>query len=206
MLHPYLYVPYVQRIDARSLKVALPYGCPPSYAGVCTPCQTIPCLAGHDGDKAFLNLLFEDLESLLDIDDVTGHKYRPTEQAPVEREHQEAQRSLGMLLQEVVRCMPGEWGQCVPIVEWIRYNTPSRCGITPRDLDKGWSIVSPLERDLLPFEPARAETVSETARTQFDAFRKVRTVMLQYKIKEGRRRAELANRVRTAGCQPRVTW
>ncbi len=103
-----------------------------------------------------------------------------------------------MLLQEVVRCMPGEWGQCVPIVEWIRYNTPSRCGITPRDLDKGWSIVSPLERELLPFEPARAETVSETARTQFDAFRKVRTVSLQYKMKEGRRRAELANRVRTA--------
>ena len=46
--------------------------------------------------------------------------------------------------------MPGEWGQCVPIVEWIRYNTPSRCGLTPRDIDKGWSIVSPLERELLP--------------------------------------------------------
>ena len=37
--------------------------------------KTIPCLAGHDGDKVFLNLLFEELESLLDIDDVTGHKY-----------------------------------------------------------------------------------------------------------------------------------
>ena len=37
--------------------------------------KTIPCLAGHDGDKALLNLLFEELESLLDIDDFTGHKY-----------------------------------------------------------------------------------------------------------------------------------
>ena len=160
--------------------------------------KTIPCLAGHDGDVAFLNLLFEELEALLDIDDATGRRYRPTEQAPVERAHQEVQRSLGMLLQEVVRCMPGEWGQCVPIVEWIKYNTPSRCGLTPRDIDKGWSIVSPLERELLPLEPAGAETVSEVARTQFQAFGKVRAIMLQSKYRDGQRRAELANKVQTS--------
>ncbi len=87
--------------------------------------KTIPCLVGHDGDIAFTNLLFLELEELLDIENVVGGRYRPTAQAPVEREHQEVQRSLGMLLQEVIRCMPGERGQCVPIVEWIRYNTPS---------------------------------------------------------------------------------
>ena len=86
----------------------------------------------------------------------------------------------------------------MPIVEWIRYNTPSRCGLTPRDVDKSWSIVSPLERELLPLEPAAADTVSDVARTQFDAFRKVRSIMLQHKSREGQRRAELANRVRTA--------
>ena len=70
--------------------------------------KTIPCLAGHDGDQAFTSLLFQELEAPLDITDSTGRRYRPTELAPVEREHQETQRSLGMLLQEVIRCMPGE--------------------------------------------------------------------------------------------------
>ena len=70
-----------------------------------------------DSDKAASTKCLEELEALLDIDDATGRRYRPAEQAPIERAHQEVQRSLGMLLQEVVRCMPGEWGQCIPIVE-----------------------------------------------------------------------------------------
>ena len=94
--------------------------------------------------------------------------------------------------------MPGEWAQCIPVVEFIRHNTPSQCGLTPRDVDRAWSIVSPVERELLPFEPAQVETVSQVARTQFDAFRKVRSIMLQHRYKEGRRRAELANHVWTA--------
>ena len=70
---------------------------------------TIPWYLGHDGGPEFTSLLFQELESLLDIHTRVGTRWRPTEQAPVEREHQETQRSLGMLLHEVVRFSPGEW-------------------------------------------------------------------------------------------------
>ena len=67
---------------------------------------TIPWYLGHDGGPEFTSLLFQELESLLDIHTRVSTRWRPTEQAPVEREHQETQRSPGMLLHEVVRCSP----------------------------------------------------------------------------------------------------
>ena len=109
--------------------------------------------------------MFQTHPALRDINDATETRYRLTGLAPVEREHHEVQRSLGMLLQEAARWRPGEWGQCVQIVEWIRYLTPSRSGLCPRDVDRGWSIASPLERELLPLEASPAETVSEVAKT-----------------------------------------
>ena len=72
----------------------------------------------------------------------SAQRWRPTEQAPVESEHQEVQRTLGMLIHEVVRCAPGEWAELLPVVEFIRFNTPSRSGLTPRDLDRSGSLAS----------------------------------------------------------------
>ena len=50
---------------------------------------TIPWYLGHDGGPEFTSLLFQELESLLDIHTRVGTRWRPTEQAPVGREHQE---------------------------------------------------------------------------------------------------------------------
>ena len=168
-----------------------------AYYMVICRAKTIPWLVGHDGDPAFINLFFQELEAILDICDHTGRRYRSTEQAPVEREHQETQRTMGMLITDVIKCLPGEWAQVLPLLEWIRTNTPTQCGITPRDLDRQWSIASPIDRELLPFEPPKHLTVSEVARTQFTAFQKLREAILQHTYQTGQRRAEIANRVRT---------
>ena len=47
-------------------------------------------------------------------------------------------------------------------------------------------------------EPAAREPLSEVARRQFAAFRKLRELVLQERAKHGRRRAEFANRYRRA--------
>ena len=60
--------------------------------------KAIPLLLEHDGDQAFTNLCFQELEALTNIEDAQGNRYRPSELAPVERDHQETQRGLGMLL------------------------------------------------------------------------------------------------------------
>ena len=62
----------------------------------------------------------------------------------------------------------------------------------------GWSLVSPLERELLPFEPPAREAVSDVAAAQFEQLRQLRDRQLALRATEGRRRAELANRSRSS--------
>ena len=70
------------------------------------------------------------------------------EQTVVERSHQETQKELGILF----ACAPGHWGELLHLAEFVMWNTPGNHGFSPRDLVHGWSLASPLERKLLPFE------------------------------------------------------
>ena len=119
---------------------------------------------GHDRGSELSNVMNEELTALLGVTRRLSGAWRPWELGPCEREHQETQRSLGMLLSEIVRCAPEEWSTLLPVVEFIRFNTPGKFGLTPRDLEKSWSLASPLERELLPLEPAVGETVTELAK------------------------------------------
>ena len=62
----------------------------------------------------------------------------------------------------------------------------------------GWSLASPLERELLPLEPAKREAASDVAAAQFEQFKRLREVYLQHRARSARRRAELANRTRSS--------
>ena len=76
---------------------------------------------------------------------ILGHAFRPTSQAPVERAHQETQRLLGITVLSVFKAFPGQWGELLPVVEFLLCNTPQRnTRLTPRDLDKAWSLSTSL--------------------------------------------------------------
>ena len=107
----------------------------------------------HDRGPELVNAVNQELAAMFDTAVRVGAAWRPWEQAPVEREHLEEQRTMGALLTEVVRCHPGQWAQLFPLVEFIRYNTPNRTGLTPRDRCCAWSVASPLEKDLLEAWP-----------------------------------------------------
>ena len=70
----------------------------------------------------------------------------------VERVHQELQNILDMLIADVLRAYKHEWTELLPVVEFSLYNTPGPHGYTPRDIDRRWSLATPLERELHPFE------------------------------------------------------
>ena len=100
-------------------------------------------------------------------------------------------------MHSVFKTSPGQWGELLPLVEFILWNTPGKTGLAPRDLVMAWSLASPLEREILPLDVPEAEAVSDIAVTQFGKFQQVRDVYLQHKANEGRRRMELANRQRS---------
>ena len=106
---------------------------------------TIPRYWSHDQGPEFDNHVNRELAAMYGTTVRVGSAWRPWEQSPVEREHLEEQRILGALLGEVFRCHPGEWATLLPLVEFIRMNTPGKNGLTPRDLLCSWSIASPLE-------------------------------------------------------------
>ena len=152
---------------------------------------TIPVRISHDRGQEFLSLLMCEMMVLLSMHTRLGTEYRAVEQAPVEREHQELQRELGILAFDIFRSLPGEWASLLPAAEFVRYNTPCVHGLAPRDLDRQWSLASPLERELLPLEPASREPASESAQ-----FTRLRQLVLQSSGREKKRSAELANRFR----------
>ena len=81
------------------------------------------------------------------------------EQGKVERVHQEVQKLLGMLLKDIFRCDPSEWGELLVVVEFLLYNTPGEHGYTPRDIDRQWSTSVPLLKDLQGFRVLDFETI-----------------------------------------------
>ena len=92
-----------------------------------------------------------------------GMPWRPTDQSGVERAHQETQKILGMLVRDVCRAVLSNWSELLCVVEFVIYNTPGPHGYTPRDIDRRWSLATPLEHDLLPFEVLEFEPMSEYA-------------------------------------------
>ncbi len=66
-----------------------------------------------------------------------GTPWRPVEQAPFERDHQEFQKLEGCFVFDVFESFPGEWDEMLPFLELCRMNLPCPVtGVTPRDLDR----------------------------------------------------------------------
>ena len=117
---------------------------------------------------------------------------RPCEMGRVERVHQELQKLLGILLKEVVGDI-SEWSEALCVVEFLIDNTPASHGFTPRDLDRGWSLGLPLERELLR-DVLQHEEVSEYARRVFGEFTKIRSAVVRHWDYASEARARLANK------------
>ena len=88
-----------------------------------------------------------ELRALLGVTVRPATPYRPAEQAPIEKEHQEFRKLEGAFVHDVFRAFGTEWDELLPLAEIVRNNTPVRqTGLTPRDLDRRWILASPLER------------------------------------------------------------
>jgi len=134
---------------------------------------------------------------------------RPCELGPNERVHQETQKVLGFLLNDVARGQPGDWGEFLPLVEYVIDNTPGPHGWTPRDLTHGWSTALPLEKDLQPLSALSFEPISEYARNLFLRYREIKVRVLKHWRDASEARARLANRFRKdtpVACGDRVVY
>ena len=125
-----------------------------------------------------------------------GTAWRPMEQGLVEVSHQETQRVMGILVRDVVKCFPYEFGELLRVVELIIYNTPGAHGFTPRDIDRRWSLANPLERALQPFVVQEMEPVSEYVGKLFSNYRDIWYKVVQHIKDSAQKRVELANRWR----------
>ena len=127
------------------------------------------------------NSLMRELYALLRVFPRPGTGFRPVEQAPIEREHQEFRKLEGAFLHDIFKGFPTEWDEMLIFAEHIRNNTPVRkTGVTPRDLDKKWSLASPLERELICYDESAQMAVSDIAKKQFQDWQLLRGIVLQH--------------------------
>ena len=118
------------------------------------------------------------------------------EQGLVESRHIETQKIMGMLVKDVMQCFPNEVGELLHVVEFIVYNTPGPHGLTPRDIDRRWSLATPLEKELQPFTVAQFEPVTDYAKGLFKRYREVKVRVQGFLQESSQKRADLANRHR----------
>ena len=78
------------------------------------------------------------------------------------------------------------------------YNTPGPHGYTPRDIDRRWSLATPLSRELQPFQVSEWEPLSEYAAKLFENYREIRVRVMGWLRQSSEKRAELANRFRNS--------
>ena len=132
----------------------------------------LPKLIRSDRGPEFKNALIAEFLALVSTRHRVGFPWRPTDQAGVERVHQEMQKILGIIILDVLKAVPSFWSEALVVVEFIIYNTPGPHGYTPRDIDRRWSVASPLEAELLPFEVLEFEPVSEYVERLFAEYAK----------------------------------
>ena len=156
----------------------------------------IPQILRTDRGMEFRAVLMQEFIALFRIWHMFGMPWRPVEQGTVERVHQELQKILGILLMDVTRAHREDWTELLPVVEYLLYTTPGPHGYTPRDLDRQWSLATPLERELHHMEAYEFEPISEYARNLFRAYRDLRVRIAGWQAETSEKRAGLANRFR----------
>ena len=105
-----------------------------------------------------------------------------------------------MLVQDMPRCFPNESGELIHVVESIVYNTPGSHGHTPRDIDRQWSVTTPLNKELQPFAVNQFEPLSDYIQMFFKNHKEIRVRVLGWLKESSAKRAELANRFRKSEC------
>jgi len=118
------------------------------------------------------------------------------EQGLVEGKHRETQKIMGMLVKDIMQCFPNETGELTHVVEFIVYNTPGPHGYTPRDIDRRWSMATPLDKELQPFVVNEFEPLSDYIKKLFRNYREIRVRVLGWLAEASAKRADLSNRFR----------
>ena len=103
---------------------------------------------------------------------------------------------MGILVKDVMKCFPYESGELLRVVEYIVYSTPGAHGYTPRDIDRRWSLASPLERALQPFTVSEMEPISEYVSKLYSNYRDIWVKVTSHMKDAAQKRADLANRYR----------
>eukprot|EP00973_Karenia_brevis_P037077 5111966-Karenia_brevis.AAC.1 len=81
---------------------------------------------------------------------------------------------MGILVRDVCQCFPNETGELLRVVEFVIYNTPGPHGYTPRDIDRRWSLATPLEKELQHFTVPLMEPVQPFLRNLLQPYRDIR--------------------------------
>ena len=113
---------------------------------------TIPKMLRSDRGPEFANYLMQEFVALVGIRHRFGAPWRPVEQGGVKGCTKKMQTFLGILILDVVRTARSYWSELLVVVEFVLYTTPGPHGFTPRDTDRRWSVGSPLEKELSPFQ------------------------------------------------------
>ena len=158
--------------------------------------RTLPVLLRTDRGKEFRNVLLAEYTALMGMRHHFATAMRPCEMGANERMHQETQKILGLLLNDVARGQPGDWGEFLPVVQFVIDNTPGPHGYAPRDLERRWSLALPLERELFPLDALEFEPMSDYTRALFQSYREIKVKVMRHWQAASEARARLANRHR----------
>ena len=158
--------------------------------------RTLPKMMRSDRGQEFRSTLLKEYCALLGVRQKFSGPLRPCEMGRTERIHQEMQKVLGLLVHDVCRSRPHEWMELLGVVEYILDTTPGPSGFAPRDFERGWSLASPLERELIGKETLEFEPVEEATKKLFKAYREIRVKVLGWQAASAAQRADRANRFR----------
>ena len=82
----------------------------------------VPRLIRCDRGPEFKNALIAEFLALASTRHRVGFPWRPTDQAGVERFHQEMQKILGIIILDVLKAVPSFWSEALVVVEFVIYN------------------------------------------------------------------------------------
>ena len=126
-----------------------------------------------DRGPEMVNMIMEEIMSVMNIRQVTGASLTPRHQGKVERSHQVLMRSHLILMHKITMCFPQECPTLVPALEYLYATTPQgRYGLSAEDISCGYAMAASRELLLLrPFQVPEGVAETDTAQVLFRDFK-----------------------------------
>ena len=153
--------------------------------------RRVPDIVRTDRGPEMTSAVTEEFLTLCNTRQFLGAAFTPRHQGPGERKHISVMQQWLILIHQVCKAFPQEWGTLAPVVEYLMDTEIGECGSSPHELQTGYSLLQEPDVTLAPFLVPRGTAQTDIVARLFSNFRELSGILHRHKEQLRARQSDL---------------